>query len=223
MCNGRDKFAKTIATEIAGIMWGDFDIVLPATACYATSEMLTDNGCVANTDAEKVCGPEAYTLKVGPNCGAVAPDKCPSAPNAFYMMNMIMLVAFGSFYLGYPIYLFITGSGNWWGTTYDAEYLETLNGAKLSLIYRRYLMGASCLILAIAIWSAYEGLNEGASSFFQNFISGILTVLLALPPQRAKVQITGDVTRGSAILAKTNKGIVTKVRQVLMVNRCVLP
>ena len=115
------------------------------------------------------------------------------------------------------------GSGNWWGTTYDAEYLETLNGAKLSLIYRRYLMGASCLILAIAIWSAYEGLNEGASSFFQNFISGILTVLLALPPQRAKVQVTGDVTRGSAILAKTNKGIMTKVRQVLMVNRCVPP
>lgn len=93
----------------------------------------------------------------------------------------------------------------------------------LHVYYRRFILTANITTLCIFIWTLYRGLHHGMTSFVFILVSGIITVLLALPPAAGKVMEVGDVEEGTKKLMKFNDSIFAKVRQTLLVNRCARP
>lgn len=192
-CVGLGKYEKELTKEFTDIMWGDYIIELPKPAkCPTGAAEYTDR---IYLDASKE-----------------------SVVTSFFTMNVIMVLTFITAFVLYPIYLFVTGKGNWYGTSFSPDMLETLNKAKLSLLYRRYLMVCTFTVVLVAIWTLYEGFKAEATGFISNFIAGIITVILALPKQTAKVMDAGDIEEGTAKLKAYNRGIGPKIRQILLVN-----
>lgn len=136
----------------------------------------------------------------------------------FEIQNILLLLVFTPFYFAFPLYLFVKGKGNWWGTSYDEDYLNTMTDAKMSLFYRRYLLFATTMLLFVAIWIIQMGFKNVGPSIISDFALGAITVLLALPPQRAKFVDPIDVEVGTKRLKQSQKGIMPKLKQITIIN-----
>jgi hypothetical protein len=198
---GITKYNEELDKEIADLLWAGCQVVLGGKAC-------TVSGGTANSKFDYDLCKDATTNK----------DTAMSMRSS-YVMNYLAFFVFIPFYFLWPLFLFVRGSGNWklW-KGYDDAYLKTLQEAVLHVYYRRFILTANITTLCIFIWTLYRGLHHGMSSFIFILVSGVITVLLALPPAVGKVMEVGDVEEGTEKLMKFNDSIFAKVRQTLLVN-----
>jgi hypothetical protein len=202
-CLGITKYNEDLDTEMADLLWAGCQVTIGA-VCGSDKQFNADI-------CSKIVDPEDGEIKF-------KEDEALSI-RSFYVMNYLAFFIFIPFYVLWPLFLFVRGSGNWklW-RGYDDAYLKTLQGAVLHVYYRRFILTANITTLCIFIWTLYRGLHHGMTSFVFILISGIITVLLALPPAVGKVMEVGDVEEGTEKLMKFNDSIFAKVRQTLLVN-----
>lgn len=208
-CIGQGAYNKKVQAEMADVLWGDYEVVIAdgTETCVVSGGTLDGNTAVTYPQQTAV----SFTINDA--------DKGGVSITYFAYMNYMALFAFIPYYFGITLYNFVMKSGNWWGTGMDEAYLTALTEVKLGVYYRRYLMLASTTTSVIFLWTLYEGaVTHGMSNFIFGLIAGIITVLMALPPAKGKVVVTGDIADGVGLLKQFNTGIVTKLKQIFMVN-----